>query len=1222
MVDTAGFPIKKKQKKAKIPNAHQVLADPAQSLAPTSVPSTSASASSNALAGETSSGFPCPCGRFLKTQGGLKNHTRRCPAAAAPSAAGSELLADDQEGEGSTPPQDPNARSLKRSRSRSSSVKPKVKEQQAPEVPLPTNFPPFFTALERQFRCLNTVHSFCQVQRQVVCTLQGIRRSVQSLSGAKLTLADLGAMRAVAPSLITLYWTEQMDLREATVREMLDPVDMDNNAHVLVIEFRDARPVQVMGKQRSAGPEFDERTWQPPSLTESIGAAPKSNAIPAIVERRNRNFREFLLNYVAEAAVAQEDPVQKVREQALMAVPSQPGKLWAADGEGTGDQRLDPLPDRPADLVELVAKLRREVWYTDQMPDAAIRVAPARPPTRAPPSAVPLSEDLASAIRTACGIEGLYTHQTEAISALEQGHNVIVSTATSSGKSLIYQLPVLRALETDSQTRAMFIFPTKALAQDQKRALMAILACTDALRSVHVDTYDGDTALAGGDRAYIRENASVIFTNPDMVHLSILPGHKQWSHWLQHLRFVIVDELHYYCGAFASHCAMIMRRLRRICHLLGNDNVKFISCSATVASPRKKMSGFFGLPPETVRVVDVDGAPTGRKLHAIWNPAYKDPRRPSQGRGSPIEDAVRLIAFLMDHGVRVICFAKVRQMCEILTKELQFYLREKHPHLVPRATSYRGGYTREDRREIEGQMFRGELLCIIATNALELGVDIGSLDVVVHLGFPFNHASYRQQSGRAGRRERDSMSVLVCDGDNPLDQHYAVNPSELWDTPIEPTTVELENELILDAHLQCAAFEWPIDLSRDGAFLLPHDGDDKAAVDACGKFLRYDTNHRVYFAHPKWTSHPSHAIPIRSIDDDHYRVVDVTTRKTIEEIEAHRVPFTLYEGSIFLHQGSAYLVFEVSAEHKSAKVRPSLADYITRPRDYTDIDPIKTTATLHLTSALVTDVKEFLSLVPDHKEPVPLATDRKEPLSLATDSKDPLPLATDSKDPLPLVTDSKDPLPLATDSKGPLPQWARIGRTPAALCVHFGTLRLKTVVFGYFKINPRTKQRLAAVDGLENPPVIKHRTGIWTDVPERAVDCLRALSHDVASSVHAASHAVLSLLPANKSAVAADLRAECRHPAATRRRPARIIVYDAHSDNNSGKREESAGVLGKAFETFGDVVRRALERVEGCVCESGCPECVHRASCKEANEACSKAGAIVVLRAMCGGEGL
>ncbi|KAJ3182625.1 hypothetical protein HDU87_007963 [Geranomyces variabilis] len=1111
MVDTAGFPIKKKQKKAKVPSAHQLLADPTQSSAPASGPPTFTS---------------------LKTQGGLKNHLRRCPAAPAQSAAASEEIADDQAGEESTPPQDPSARPLKRSRSRSSSVKPKVKKQEAPEVPLPTDFPPFFIALERQFRCLNTVHSFCQVQRQVVCTLQGIRRSVQSLSGAKLTLADLGAMRAVAPSLITLYWTEQIDLREATVREMLDPVDAENNAHVLVIEFRDARPVQVMGKQRSAGPEFDERTWQPLSLTESIGAAPKSNAIPAIVERRNRNFREFLLNYIAEAAVAQEDAVQKVREHALMAVPSQPGKLWAEDGEGSGEQRLDPLPDRPADLVELIAKLRQEVWYSDQMPGAAIRIAPARPPTSAPPSAVPLSEDLACAIRTACGIESLYTHQAEAISALEQGHNVIVSTATSSGKSLIYQLPVLRALETDSQTRAMFIFPTKALAQDQKRALMAILVCTNALRSVHVDTYDGDTALAGDDRAYVRENASVIFTNPDMVHLSILPGHKQWSHWLQNLRFVIVDELHYYCGAFASHCAMIMRRLRRVCHLLGNDNVKFISCSATVASPRKNMSDFFGIPPETVRVVDVDGAPTGRKLHAIWNSSFKDARRPSQGRASPIEDAVRLIAFLMDHGVRVICFAKVRQMCEILIKELQFYLREKHPHLVPRATSYRGGYTREDRREIEGQMFRGELLCIIATNALELGVDIGSLDVVVHLGFPFNHTSYRQQSGRAGRRERDSMSVLVCDGDNPLDQHYAVNPSELWDTPIEPTTVELENELILDAHLQCAAFEWPIDLSRDAVFLLRNDGDDKGAVDACGKFLRYDQNHRVYFAHAKWTSHPSRAIPIRSIDDDHYRVVDVTTRKTIEEIEAHRVPFTLYEGSIFLHQGSAYLVFEVSAEHKSAKVRPSLADYITRPRDYTDIDPVKTTATLHLTSAHAMD-------------------------------------ATKSQ---PLATDSKEPLPPATDSKDPWPHTGRVGRAPAALCVNFGTLRLKTVVFGYFKINPRTKQRLAAVDGLENPPVIKHRTGIWADVPERAVDQLRALSHDVASSVHAASHAVLSLLPANKSAVAADLRAECRHPAATRRRPARIIVYDAHSGSSSaGKREESAGVLGKAFETFGDV---------------------------------------------------
>ncbi|KAJ3163222.1 hypothetical protein HDU86_002392 [Geranomyces michiganensis] len=1184
-MEPQGFPIKKKQKKAKVPDTLQRLTDATQTQEPENVLSASTPAGSSSVSGETA-GFACPCGRFLKTQGGLKNHSRRCPAAPASSAGAFDEIAGKQP----TPPQDStDGPPLKRSRSRSSSVKPRVQEQDVPEVPLPTDFPPFFTALERQFCCLNTVHSFCQVQRQVVCTLQGIRRSVQRLSGAKLTLADLGAMRAVAPSLMTLYWTEQMDLHDATVREMMDPEDMDNNAYVLVIEFRDSRPVQVMGKKRSSGAEFDERTWQSPSLTESIGAAPKTGAIPAIVERRNRNFREFLSNYVTEAAMTKEDPVAKVREQALMAVPSQPGKLWAADGESSAQQRLDPLPDRPADLVELVARLRQEAFYSGQMPEDAVRVVPARLPAHASSTAVPLSEDLGRAIRTACGIESLYTHQAEAISAVESGHNVIVSTATSSGKSLIYQLPVLRALELDSQTRAMFIFPTKALAQDQKRALLAILACSDLLRNVHVDTYDGDTALGGDDRAYIRENASVIFTNPDMVHLSILPGYKQWTHWLQNLRFVIVDELHYYSGAFASHCAMIMRRLRRLCHLLGNDNVKFISCSATVASPRKNMSVFFGLPPETVRVVDVDGAPTGRKLHAVWNPAFKDSRRPSQGRASPIEDAVRLISYLMAHGVRVICFAKVRQMCEILTKELQFYLRENHPHLVPRATSYRGGYTREDRREIEGQMFRGELLCIVATNALELGVDIGSLDVVVHLGFPFNHASYRQQSGRAGRRERDSMSVLVCDGDNPLDQHYASNPSELWDTPIEPTSVELENELILDAHLQCAAYEWPLELARDAAYLFENDGDDKAVVDACSKFLRYDQNHRVYFAHPKWTSHPSRAIPIRSIDDDHYRVVDVTTRKTIEEIEAHRVPFTLYEGSIFLHQGSAYLVFEVSAEHKSAKVRPSLADYITRPRDYTDVDPIKTTATLHISCAPT-------ELLP--------ASDAKK----------------DEKQ------EKQSPPPLAGDG----------GRMPAALCVHFGTLRLTTIVFGYFKINPRTKQRLAAVTGLENPPVIKHRTGIWADVPEYAVDRLRELSYDVASSVHAASHAVLSLLPANKSAVAADLRAECRHPAATRRRPARIIVYDAHSGGGHSKidasatgrrrggggEDASAGVLGKAFEMFGHIVRQALERVEGCACERGCPECVHWATCKEANEACSKAGAVVVLRGMCGFDSL
>ncbi|TPX58451.1 hypothetical protein PhCBS80983_g03109 [Powellomyces hirtus] len=943
-------------------------------------------------------------------------------------------------------------------------------------------------------------------------------------------------MRAISPNLMVLYWAERMDLQDGTVRDMIDPEDPQHQRHALVIEFRDARPIQVKGKKRMLDRNGQTTGWRELSLADQIGPSIGTASIPVLVERRNRNFREFMINFVAAAAAKSEDPIEKLRELALQAVPVQPGKLWAeteptGTATSTNEESLEADLDRPTDLIDLLEALKQDPSYRGQIGEHALRVDEARVPAHGKLDQ-PLSDNLTNAIKGSSGIEELYTHQAQAINALESGYNVIVSTSTSSGKSLIYQLPVLRALETDSQVRAMFIFPTKALAQDQKRALTSILSHSTHLSHVHVDTYDGDTPLHGTTRDYIRQNASIIFTNPDMVHLSILPGYKQWKTWLEKLRFVIVDELHYYSGAFGSHCAMIMRRLRRMCHLLGNDQVAFVSCSATVANPAENMSNFFGLPASAIRVVDVDGAPTGRKLHLIWNPPLKDPKRPSQGRCSSLEDAVRLVSYLMDRGVRTICFAKVRQMCEILTKEMQTFLRERAPSLVPKVMSYRGGYTPEDRREIERKMFRGDLLCIVATNALELGVDIGSLDAVIHLGFPFNLASYRQQSGRAGRRERDSISILVAEGDNPLDQFYAGAPHELYDATVETVGVELSNELITDAQLQCAAYEWPIDLERDS----PYFGDWESLEGLCTRYLRYDPTWKIYFAQAKYTSHPSRQIAIRSIDEDFWRIIDVTTHRDIEQLEAFRVPFTLYEGSIFLHQGNSYHVVEVNSDQKCAKVRPTLVEYITRPRDYTDVDPVKTVETRTL----------------------------------------------------------RDP--------------ARFTESP--LFVYYGEIKVTTIVFGYFKVNPRTKQRIAAVEGIENPPIIKHRFGFWVNIPDAAISTLRSFNLNVEYSIHAASHALISLVPSYVTMPTAgggqtDIRTECKHPSATRKRPPRIIVYDG-----AGK----GSLTYKAFKHVGELLTRAAQVVENCPCETGCPGCIHRASCTEHNEALTKAGALVVLK--------
>ncbi|RKO83284.1 P-loop containing nucleoside triphosphate hydrolase protein [Blyttiomyces helicus] len=423
---------------------------------------------------------------------------------------------------------------------------------------------------------------------------------------------------------------------------------------------------------------------------------------------------------------------------------------------------------------------------------------------------------------------------------------------------------------------------------------------------------------------------------------------------------------------------MIMRRLRRLCAFHDNFHVQFISCSATIADPARHMQTFFGLDETAVHVVADDGAPCGEKHHVVWNPPLKDARRGDLGRISTVVETVRLVVYLMGRGVRVICFAKVRRMCEILLKETQTALREAAPDLVDRVMSYRGGYTAQDRRRIEGQLFRGELLCVVATNALELGVDIGSLDAVIHMSFPFTLASYRQQSGRAGRRERDSVSILVAEGENRADQHYAENPSALYDAPLESPHLDLTTATVVEAHLQCAAAEVPLD--RESADLF---GD--GAWDLCREFLSWDKATQLFFPHRKYEGRPSKSVQIRSIDEESYRVVDVTTHQDIEDIEASRAPFTLYE---------------VNAERLYAKVRPTNVDFVTVPRDFTDVDPART-----IESRVVR----------------------------------------------------------ATKGGGTV------------------ETEVKTTVFGYFKMNPRTKQLFGATTDLEMPSIVKERFGFWID---------------------------------------------------------------------------------------------------------------------------------------------
>ncbi|KAI7114269.1 DEAD/DEAH box helicase, partial [Hortaea werneckii] len=481
----------------------------------------------------------------------------------------------------------------------------------------------------------------------------------------------------------------------------------------------------------------------------------------------------------------------------------------------------------------------------------------------------------------------------------------------------------------------MYIFPTKALAQDQRRSLKDLLSYLPGLEQVMCETFDGDTPMS--ERNTIRDEARIIFTNPDMLHLTILPQEEAWRSFLQNLRYVVMDELHVYNGLFGAHVALIMRRLRRICAAVGNRKVKFISCSATVANPEEHMRTLFGLE-EDVTLVDFDGSPSGRKEFLCWNTPFKDPGDPTSGRGDTFAETARLFCQLILRGVRVIAFCRVRKQCEVLTTAVKAELHSlERDEVMNRVMAYRGGYTAQDRRKVEKEMFDGKLVGIIGTNALELGVDIGSLDAVVTVGFPYTIANLRQQSGRAGRRNKDSLSVLIGDC-FPTDQYFMQNPDEIFTKPNCELQVDLTNMLVLEGHIQCAAHEMPIRPDEDDKYF------GKQLSEICEERLRKD-DLGFYHTDERFLPHPSRTVAIRDTEESHFAIIDTTPghgNVVLEELEASRAFFTIYEGGIFLHQGRTYLVKEMSTDRMVAKVEYVKVDWTTQQRDFTDIDPVET----------------------------------------------------------------------------------------------------------------------------------------------------------------------------------------------------------------------------------------------------------------------------------------
>ncbi|HEY6888325.1 MAG TPA: DEAD/DEAH box helicase [Solirubrobacter sp.] len=537
------------------------------------------------------------------------------------------------------------------------------------------------------------------------------------------------------------------------------------------------------------------------------------------------------------------------------------------------------------------------------------------------PEQVALPEELHPDVLRALGrrgVDSLWSHQAEALeSAFEQ--TTIVTTGTASGKSLCFQLPTLNTIASAPAARALFLYPSKALAQDQARALHAF-----GLKSARPAIYDGDTPREL--RAELRRKANLILTNPDMLHVGILPNHQAWAHFLGHLEVVVIDEAHVYRGVFGSHVANVLRRLRRLCELYGSSP-RFLLASATVANPAELATRLTGL--DDVHVISRDGSPGTKRTIAMWNPPVTD--EASQARRSPLAEAADLLATLAIQGARTIVFMKSRKAVELMARFATLELeRQGHPQLAARIAPYRAGYTAQQRRELEGRLVSGELLGVVATDALELGIDIGALDAAICVTFPGTVASLRQMWGRAGRRGR-GLAVYVA-GADALDQFFCRHPDEFLERPVEAAILDHENEQLYTAHLLCAAHEAP--LSADDAYVLGPRWREFASVLVGAGDLRERPDGTFVPRRPE--EYAAGEFSLRSASRDSVAIINLSDGEVIGDVDAGPAPSTVHQGAIYLHGGRQFEVDAFQYADRRALVRPFDGNWYTQAKRETD----------------------------------------------------------------------------------------------------------------------------------------------------------------------------------------------------------------------------------------------------------------------------------------------
>jgi DEAD/DEAH box helicase domain-containing protein len=771
----------------------------------------------------------------------------------------------------------------------------------------------------------------------------------------------------------------------------------------------------------------------------------------------------------------------------------------------------------------------------------------------------PLPPALESALR-GIGAGRLYTHQAQAINAVRAGQHVILSTGTASGKTLAYNVPVLEALVEDWRSRALYLFPTKALAHDQLRVLGEL--ARGELQSKKFATYDGDTARSA--RARLRREASILLTNPDMLHLGILPNHTLWADFFANLRFVVLDEAHVYRGVFGSHVGCVLRRLWRVCARYGAAP-QVVACSATIANPGEHLQRLAGVEPV---VVDADGAPTSARDFVLWNPPFVDRARTAR-RSANIE-AARLFARLVQAGIRTIAFTRARRVAELILLYARRILEDEAPSLASRVRAYRAGYRPEQRREIErGLRPGGGLLGVTATSALELGIDIGDLDASVLVGYPGTIASLWQQAGRAGRGTRRALTALIA-LDDPLDQYFMRHPRDLFGRPHEHALVDPANPYVLEQHLPCAAHEIPLSRGAEGgrdgipAPALParaprrampgrarpgrrrvpspaprpaHPrppqppglvrGDDETLFGAgfVPAMIALEETGELEYRADRWYArpgaYPAEKVSLRALAGSRVALLDASQNyRMLEEIEGTSAFYRVHPGAIYLHQGESFRVRELDLDTGHAIVEPVQVNYYTQPREINDVRVVQAVA---------------------HKEDGAAAS--------------------------------------------------------------LGAVRVTQQVIGYRRVQ-QFREEVLGIEDLALPAQTFDTVALWWEVPPDILARVKRRRLDVAGGLHAVEHAAIGLLPLFAMCDRWDIGglSTPHHPDTG---TALVFIYDAFPGG--------VGIAEKGFDLLADLWRATHAAVRDCPCEDGCPSCIQSPKCGNNNEPLDKQAAVLIL---------